>query len=172
MKKFFLLAFLIWLFPIQTLGSGIEVAPSKLNLNILEKDTSAILTISNPTADVQLFEVFPDDFESNIIIDPSSFLLESGAQKKVIVSWKIQDNEEKILKTNISVVAKPLADSKFQFNSGVKIPITISFAPLSTPSVRKQLPWPGYLLPIALTFFAIYYFYKKRRGLHHSSEQK
>jgi len=126
MKK--LLLVLVAVAPLAAAAAGIQVSPSKLKLEIATNNpASAELTVGNPTADVQLFEVYPDDFAGIISANPASFTLEAGAAKTVriiVFSGKLKDEET--LATNISILAKPLADSRFQANSGVKIPIIIS----------------------------------------------
>ncbi len=62
--------------------------------------------------------------EAIIKIAPASFILESNQEKEVDV--RATPREEGILKTNISVVATPVANSSFNTGSGVKIPLEIS----------------------------------------------
>ncbi len=81
------------------------------------------IIVKNPTDEVLVFEVYPDTSESIISVTPSSFVLESGAEKQVFV--KIRMKKSGILKTNISVSAKPLTGGEFSAGGGVKIPVTV-----------------------------------------------
>ena len=145
-----LLIILVVIVPLAAAAAGIQVSPSKLRLEAgAGRPTATQLVVSNPTADVQLFEVYPDDFAEVITAEPASFTLEAGTQKsvKIAVDSKKLKNDE-IRTTNISVLAKPLAESRFQANSGVKIPLTITVIKPSSklPSIR----WAEYLSLITL----------------------
>jgi P pilus assembly chaperone PapD len=111
-------------------AAGIQVAPARLDFQIKSEKAAALnLTIVNPTADVQLFEVYTDDFPELIKANPASFTLEAGAKK--IVSISIDAGKQKAnqsLSTTLSVVGKPLADKQLSVSTGVKIPLTITFS--------------------------------------------
>lgn len=135
MKKIFILVLLFA--PSISSAAGIEVAPSKLELAAgANQPAVAQITVSNPTADVQIFEVYPDDFTDRIKITPASFTLEAGGRGEVIIEYS-DGTQSQILNTAISVVAKPLAESRFQANTGVKIPLTITAAGISKPPPAK-----------------------------------
>lgn len=107
-------------FPLSLIAAGIQVSPSKLQI---QETKSAQLVVANPTGNVLLFEIYPDEFKENIKINPESFTLEAGARKTITV-----ENIKKTtgtLVTNISVVSRALADSELQANTGVKIPLII-----------------------------------------------
>ncbi|MBU3924632.1 hypothetical protein KJ854_01710 [Patescibacteria group bacterium] len=110
-------------------ASGVTINPSKIDLAVkINKPSSEKITITNPTSDVQIFKAYPDDFPDIIKTNPASFTLEAGAEKTVAVTVEIKDGQNSlgIFNTNISVVAKPLAETGFQTNAGVKIPLSIS----------------------------------------------
>lgn len=132
------------LLPQLTTGAGIKVSPSKLTLQIPAGRTSSLeLTVSNPTSDVQIFEVYPDDFDEYVSALPSSFTLEAGGTKPVRVAVDTRNHKtEAVLQTNLSVVGKPLAEARFQANSGIKIPVQI----LITRAVKSR-PVPTWALP-------------------------
>ena len=122
----FLVLILFFTISIKTKASGISVSPSKLEIN--NQNTQKIITVANPSADVMLFEVTADDFAESVNILPQSFTLESGARKEItvtIIPNKLK-NQNSILATNISVLAKPLAENRLAIATGVKIPLTIS----------------------------------------------
>lgn len=122
MKKFLFL--LLLTIPPSTSAAGIEVSPSRLELNTDSK-TRAELQTSNPTPDVQIFEVYTEEFEDLIEINPRSFTLESAESKKIEVIVNPKNKSEAVLQTEISIVSRPLADSEFSAATGVKIPLII-----------------------------------------------
>ena len=128
MKNFLILILVLILLPVSSQAAGIQVSPSKIDF-ILEanKSVSKELIVANPTADVQIFEVYPDEFPETIEANPASFTLEAGGRKTVIVTAHpaITENTSQILKTNLSVVGKPLIETRLQANTGVKIPLSI-----------------------------------------------
>src|SRR5665213_3519567 len=111
------------------LAAGIQVSPSELSATVAGgKTTSLNITVVNPTADVQVYEVYADDFSSAITAIPESFTLQSGEKKVVditIDAAMLKNQAGEKLATSLSVVGKPLADNKFSIGTGVKIPITI-----------------------------------------------
>ena len=128
--------------PIICFASGIQVSPARLDFSLADgKPSAQTITIVNPTADVQVFEVYTDDFQDAIKAMPASFTLESGARKTVSLTVDApalhQDNAK--LSTSLSVVGKPLADNKFSVGTGVKIPLTISLT--SLPQKSNFILW-------------------------------
>lgn len=120
--KFFLPLFLLMI-PAAVSAAGIEVRPAELHV---ESGSTAELVVANPTSDVQIFEVYADDFDSLLDINPRSFMLEAGGRKIVTVQVSASEFDEGIMSTLISVVSSPLVDSRFQAKTGVKIPTTIT----------------------------------------------
>lgn len=139
-------------------AAGIQVAPARLDFKVQTgKAVSQNLTIVNPTADVQLFEVYADDFPELIKAVPTSFTLEAGAKK--IVSISIDAGKQKAnqsLSTTLSVVGKPLADKQLSMGTGVKIPLTITFSPSALNSKNHNLIFFG--LAILVLAGLAYYF--------------
>ncbi len=115
--------------PVLTLGAGIQVSPSRLEILIRSKEiVTQTITVVNPTADVQIFEVYADDYENFIESNPKSFTLESGTKKNIIISFNpdISKQSSEQITTTLSVTGKPLSESKFSVGTGVKIPINIT----------------------------------------------
>jgi|SRR3989338_1450422 len=133
MIKYFVLLFLF--FPAVIFAAGIEVTPAKLT-------GSGEIVVVNPTPDVQVFEVYADDFAGMIEINPASFVLEANGSKNVTVSIK-SEQRKGIRATNISVVGKPLAESRFTAGTGVKIPLVFQTEQSSSPVPRKLLWYLG-----------------------------
>jgi hypothetical protein len=97
------------------------VFPDRLNLNISGFQT---LSITNPSQDVLLFEVYADEFKDLIEITPKSFTLESGAQKKV--------------KVGLSLATPPTtSDSKDDKNAISKDHLSLSKSPSLPPPLSK-----------------------------------
>lgn len=112
------------LLPNIALAAGIQATPEKLEFEVNKTQTKEII-IANPTADIQLFEVYPDDYDRSIKASPASFTLEAGARKKVEITVD-SSRLSGMVSTNLSIIAKPLVDSKIQVDAGVKIPIVIN----------------------------------------------
>ena len=127
----------------NTFASGIQVSPIRLDFSVASGGvTSQSLTVVTPTPDVQLFEVYPDNFAEQIKANPESFTLEAGAKKTVTVS--VSGNTRalgQILSTTLSVVGKPLSGSQdFSVGTGVKIPLNITqTAQANPPNQQKQI---------------------------------
>lgn len=128
MKNFLILVLVLILFPFLSQAAGIQISPSKIDF-VLEADklASKELIVANPTADIQIFEVYPDEFSEIIKTNPASFTLEAGERKVVTVTARssAKENISQVLKTNLSVVSKPLVETRLQANTGVKIPLSI-----------------------------------------------
>lgn len=129
--------------PLISLAAGMQVSPAKLEIPArAQQAATAQVVVVNPTADVQVFSAYPDDFSENIKINPSSFTLEAGARKSLTISvtpGKNQDNL--ILKTNLSLVSRPLTEADFSLATGAKIPlvITVTSAPAPSPIGKKNI---------------------------------
>jgi len=126
MKKLYLLIPLL-IFPATALAAGIQASPEKLEFEISgAKAISKDITVSNPARDVQLFEVYADDFDRAIKANPASFTLEAGGKRKVSITVDPNYLSGGVFSTNLSVLGKPLAQSKVQVNAGVKIPVSVT----------------------------------------------
>ncbi len=135
---------------------GLSVSPKELKfLADVGETVSQKLKVKNPSGEVSIFEVYPDDLGALVKISPASFILESEEEKEVTV--QVTPKEEGIFKTNISVVASPVASSSFNAGSGVKIPLEIS-AGESGPwfAALISLPFSGArMLGIMLLFLIV-----------------
>ena len=159
MKNFFILILIFILLPVLSQATGIQVSPSKMDFVLKEnKSVSKELVVVNPTADVQVFEIYPDEFSEIIKANPASFILEAGERKAVIITahHSLTEDASQILKTNLSVVSKPLIETRLQTNTGVKIPLSISIEYIATKDEpdRKISPILFYtvLIIVALGF--------------------
>ncbi len=134
---------------------GVSVAPAELKIQATSGNESVVrLKVANPSRDVTLFEVYPDDLENLVTVAPSSFTLESHEEKDVLVKVKA-DTEGQWL-TTISVVGRLMADSKFQAGSGVKIPLTVTVASSEASGLASAITllgdgsWTGLLVIVGL----------------------
>lgn len=104
---------------------GVSVTPKELKVSgNMGETVNAKLTVKNPSTEVSLFEIYPDELEKMIKPSPSSFILESGESREVTI--QVTPNESGIFRTNISVLATPVAKASFNAGSGIKIPIEIT----------------------------------------------
>ncbi len=169
MKKILILVFI--LLPTLIQAAGIQVSPSKMDFTVEIGDEVVVkeIVVVNPTADVQVFEVYPDEFSEIIKANPASFTLEAGARKTVMVEVDPADIEgpSKIIQTNFSVLGKPLVKSRLQTNTGVKVPmsITINNKIIKIDSDNKISAELFYLLLIIVAFGSglVTYFLKHRK---------
>ncbi len=159
----------IWVSPAvlapTALAAGIQVSPAKLSVQVTGNEIKNIqLVIANPTADVQLFTISPDDFADAISAMPASVSLQAGQRMDVTLSVdgkKIPHTAGEVSATTISVVSRPLADNRVRVGTGVKIPITITAT-----AQKKTLPLVPIIIASAvllgLIALGIYWRYKKR----------
>lgn len=167
MKKIFLL--FIFLLPLSAFSAGIQVKPERLEFQATKNSPAKQeLIVVNPTADSQLFEIYPDDYREIFVIQPRSFILESGAQKKVILTVLPDKLEEGILAANLSITAVSLIDAKTKevnVGAGLKIPFTIQLSS----SVEKSF-WQFYgLIALACLIvigLVIWLIRRRRKGIH------
>ena len=159
MRKLLLYTFLLvsaayLAFSVQAVG--LSVSPKELKVSAMVGETvSYKLQVENPSGEVSLFEVYPDDLGSLVKISPASFILESEERKEVTV--QVTPKGDGVFKTNISVVASPVASSSFNAGGGVKIPLEISVSennPLFVALI--SLPFsPTRVLGIVLLFLIV-----------------
>jgi len=135
------------LLPFSAGAVGVAVRPAELEVQAsVGKEALVRINVSNPSSDVAIFEVYPDEFEQLIKITPSSFTLESGSEQ--YVSVKITPATEGRMQTNLSVVGRPLSTGAFGAGSGVKLPLVViaKVAPAglaAAVAVLGSSPWLG-----------------------------
>lgn len=147
-------------------ASGIKVDPSKLEIKAkMNEPVSGEITVTNPTSDVQLFKVYTDDFSDIIKANPASFTLEAGAEKKVVIAIRAAGDQKTsgILKTNLSIVARPLAETKFETNAGVKIPVSIAVLESDPAKPIPKWEYYAYVSVVSLAAGGITHLLRRRR---------
>ena len=110
---------------------GLAVTPSELKFVQTALESSwAKLSVRNASDEVTLFEVYPDDFESIVRASPSSFILEAGEKREGQIRSSFRQSGQ--YRTDISVLARPIAASSFNAAGGMKIPLTVSVSQASS----------------------------------------
>ena len=144
------------------LAAGVQINPEKLEFEVSgSKSKTKEIIVTNPTQDVQLFEVYADDYERAITTSPESFILEAGKSKKVSVTVKPSKLSAGIISVNVSIVGKPLAESRLQVNTGVKIPVSIKI----TGTEYRDLIFPLAVVLLAIIAELCYLFRKRKTGI-------
>jgi len=161
-KSLIFLFFLTLLLPGIIKAAGLQVTPSELNFNLPNNElVDQEIVVVNPTADVQIFEVYADDFSKIITARPASFTLESGGRKTVVIEVRSElvESEPGLYQTDLSIIAKPLLDSRFPANTGIKVPVTIAVHSGEERSSVSLPLWVFYVtgVAIALLLFLVYF---------------
>src|SRR3989338_582919 len=75
--------------PLIGYAVGVSVSPATLRMETrVGKEAIARFTVWNPSKEVGLFSAYPEEFEEFITLIPSSFVLESGEKREVLVTGK------------------------------------------------------------------------------------
>ncbi len=118
---FLLIAFA---FTYKAQAIGLSITPASLSITTQENEpASAAMQVANPSREVAMFEVYPEDFDGLIVPIPSRFTLQSGESRTVFI--KVIPKQEGLYSTNLSLVARPLIDPILGIGSGVKLPIRV-----------------------------------------------
>jgi hypothetical protein len=116
---FFFASFL----PLAVHAIGISVSPATLKVQTdIGKEGSARFTVSNPSKEVGLYSVYPEEFEKFITLIPRSFTLEAGESREVIVTGKWREGG--IIRTVIAVEAERLGAPALPVGGGVRLPFS------------------------------------------------
>ncbi|MBI5220336.1 MAG: hypothetical protein HY978_00675 [Candidatus Liptonbacteria bacterium] len=123
----------------MALAIGIGVTPAELEVDVsLTDGGSTQMVIQNPSAEVTIFRVVPEDYEDNIKINPASFILPAGAQEKVTV--RVMPIKAGRYFTQLAVTGRALADDSFAAAGGVRVPLRF------TVREDSSLPWAARVL--------------------------
>jgi len=170
MKKtiFFLLLALSLLPTATAFSAGIQVSPSSLEITVPDKGSATIdIAVANPTADVQLFEVYADDLSNAIKANPSSFTLEAGGRKTVTItadSGKSNNKEGQVISTDLFIISKPLSENAMSVGTGVKLPVTINIKATDSSALPLYQLAAALAALLALITLSAYRYYKKTRN--------
>ena len=109
----------------QVSAIGIGVKPLSLDLE-LEKDEikTAEISVYNISQEAGIFQIFPDELQDWIKIEPNNFRLEAGESKEIKIEILAKEKGGKT--TNLSVSVKPLDHQSFSVSPGLKIPLRLN----------------------------------------------
>ena len=118
---------MFFLFASNAYAIGISVKPSELKIQAqIGMQSSVRIKVKNPSQEVALFEVYPEEFENQISASPAKFTLESGEEKDALIKFK--SGEEGVFRTYLAVVSRPLDDPE-GIGSGAKVALQIENKP-------------------------------------------
>lgn len=164
-KNLLALALGLIFLPAAARAAGIAISPARLDVSVaFGRTTAAKITVANPTADELLFEISADEFSESIRPTPASFTLAAGARKEVTLAIGFRGAPAgEVLKTDLSVVGKPLVDTRFKANTGVKIPLTITVTAANHGLWGLWLTGAG----VGILIIGIYVFLRRKKSGHH-----
>ena len=110
--------------PLIGYAVGVSVSPATLRMETrVGKETIARFTVWNPSKEVGLFSAYPEEFEEFITLIPSSFVLESGEKREVLVTGKRR--EAGIVRTAIAIEGRMLGAPALGVGGGVRLPLSL-----------------------------------------------
>ncbi len=169
------IAGIVAIVPVITQAIGISASPATLSVQTkVGKEGTARFTITNPSTEVGLFEAYPEEFETEITLVPSRFVLEAGEKREVLV--RARGREVGALRTAIAVEAQALGVPAEGVGGGVRLPFSLEvtagtplFSAVFLSGAWRLLPW---LLLGALTVFFLIRrvsLFTLKRGFHKST---
>lgn len=162
MKRLLVLGFCIALcMPLSVSALGISAIPSKIGIEgIVHQPEYRALTLRNPSQEAAVFDVYVEDFQEIIRVEPRNFLLESNQKKTVQVV--VLPQEAGVFATDISVVARSLSAQSFRGGTGLKIPLVILAEEGSSPKNWSWfIVWGDIILGGILVGGIIWYFFRR-----------
>ncbi len=145
--------------PSAVLAIGISASPATLSIKTeMGQEGTAHFTITNPSTEVGVFEAYPEEFETDITLVPSRFVLEAGEKREVLV--RARGKEVGKLRTAIAVEAQPLGTPSQGVGGGVRLPFSLETVAGSSllsavffSGAWRLLPW--FLLGALTVFFLV-----------------
>ncbi len=167
--KFFVIIFLSFYFLFShssVFAIGIGANPSFLDLELkLNETKESEILVYNISQEPGIFQIFPDELNDWIKIEPNNFRLEAGETKKIKIIVSAKDKGR--VATNLSIVVNPLDRGSFGVGSGLKIPLRLNikgqenavFLASIFEFLKEGLSRPAIVISIILIiFFLIKYF--------------
>lgn len=155
----------------STFAIGIGAKPSVLDLELkVGKSKKTEILVYNLSQEAGIFQVFSEELNEWIKIEPNNFRLEAEENKKVKIT--VLPKEEGIKAINLSVLATPLNRRSFSVGPGLKIPLRLNvkeeksiFLASLLKVISQNWIWIiGALMIISIIgFFLVRYFKKRRR---------
>ena len=103
---------------------GISATPATLSIKtVSNKEGITRFIISNPSKEVGLFEAYPEEFEESIALFPSTFVLEAGEKREILV--RARRREAGIIRTAIAIEAERLGIPSLGVGGGVRLPFSL-----------------------------------------------
>lgn len=125
--KFKILIILFFCFLLSfdsALAIGIGAKPSFLDLELKVGQSKEVeILVYNISQEPGIFQVFPDELNTWIKIEPNNFRLEAGENKEVKITVLAKEEGGKAI--YLSVLANPLDRSSFSVGPGLKIPLRL-----------------------------------------------
>lgn len=171
--KLKILIILIFIFLFSSnfaLAIGIGAKPPFLDLELkVGQSKKTKILVYNISQEAGIFQVFPDELNTWIKIEPSNFRLEAGENKEVKITVLAKDEGGKA--TNLSVLANPLDRRSFSVGPGLKIPLRLNVKERSIFSAsvleifKKNLSWilVGISAIVLIGLFLLKYFKRKKK---------
>ncbi|HBV01050.1 MAG TPA: hypothetical protein DEF00_01485 [Candidatus Taylorbacteria bacterium] len=110
--------------PFITSAIGISATPATLSVKTVSgKEGIARFVVLNPSKEVGLFEAYPEEFEESITLIPSTFVLEAGKRREVLV--RAGRREVGIIRTAIAIEAQRLGIPSLGVGGGIRLPFSL-----------------------------------------------
>lgn len=151
--------FLTAALPSVVCAIGVFASPATLSLKTsVGKEVVARFTVKNPSKEVGLFSVYPEEFEGDLTLIPSRFLLEAGEKREVVL--RARRREAGSIQSTIAVEAEPLGVPALSVGGGVRLPFSLQVSGrsglLSAVSFSGASSAPVWVFLGALTAFAFF----------------
>ncbi|MBZ9569644.1 hypothetical protein KJA16_01845 [Patescibacteria group bacterium] len=156
----------------SALAIGIGTKPSFLDLELkVGQPKKTEILVYNISQEAGIFQVFPDELNEWIEIEPNNFRLEAGENKKVKITVLAKEEGKKA--TNLSVLANPLDRQSFSVSSGIKIPMQLNvreerliFSAFALGFISQNWIWiTGILVICLIGFFLVKYFNRRKKAV-------
>ncbi len=124
--KILIILFFSFLFSFNSaLAIGIGAKPSFLDLELKVGQSKEVkILVYNISQEAGIFQVFADELNEWIKIEPNNFRLEAGENKEVKITVSAKEGGGKAI--NLSVLASPLDRRSFSVGPGLKIPLRLN----------------------------------------------
>lgn len=174
--KFKILKILLFVFCLffsfdSALAIGIGAKPSFLDLELRSgQPKKTEILIYNLSQEAGIFQVFPDELNDWIKIEPDNFRLEAGENKEIKIT--AISKEEGIKTINLSVSATSLDRQSFSVGPGLKIPLRLNikeegpiFLAFILGAFYQSWPWliVGVLVICLIGLFLVKYFKGRKK---------
>jgi hypothetical protein len=172
--KILIILFFSFLFCFNSaLAIGIGAKPSFLDLELKVGQSKEVkILVYNISQEAGIFQVFPDELNEWIKIEPNNFRLEAGENKEVKITVSAKEGGGKAI--NLSVLASPLDRRSFSVGPGLKIPLRLNvkeersiFLASILEAFSPNWPWPiiGILAICLIGLFWTKYFKRRKKNI-------